>query len=99
MTIRLNEEEFKAAMRQDQRAKGQRGDSSSVDSRLGLRIDFSALDIDGMWPASAKPNAKTSKVPDGEGGAGVEFYKKFEKGLPAHVDAMLLSAVAGVVYL
>lgn len=64
-----------------------------------MRIDFSALEIDGMWPASARPNAQSSIVDAKEiGTVGVEFFKKFEKRLGKEIDPMLISAVAGVFY-
>lgn len=124
LIIQLNAAEFNAAVRQDQRSKGQRsvpcflyqrraptdwqttiklrnrGDSSIEDEKLGLKVDFSALDINGMWPASARPNATSSYVDENEVGTmGVEFFKRFERQLGPEVDPMLLSAVAGVVHL
>lgn len=92
LVIRLSDEQFQAAMRVDQYLKGQRADLSPEDEQLGgLRIDYSALPIDGMWPASAKAAS------EGEGTIAVEFFKVFAERLGPNVDAMLLSAVASVV--
>lgn len=95
MTLALTSEEFSAAMREDQRSKGQRSDVSLADQRLGkLKLDFSALDINGMWPASARPGSDAVV-----GHGGVEFFQKLEQNLPDYVDSMLLSAVAGVAWI
>ncbi|GAA6002746.1 hypothetical protein JCM10207_007655 [Rhodosporidiobolus poonsookiae] len=103
LTLQLTHDEFAAALREDQRCKGQRADVSAADQELAaLRIDYSGLDIHGMYPASvqsddpaehaARQHARQSKV-------GMRFFEDFSKRLEKEpVDAMLLSAVAGVAY-
>lgn len=84
LTIQLTPQQFEAAMREDQRAKEQRGDVSIEDQRLGgLRVDYSGLDVNGMWPASSK-QAK---------GPGITLFKELDAKLPDYVDAMLVSAI------
>lgn len=90
LVISLSDEEFEAAVREDQRAKGQRADVSAADRELGsLRIDYSGLDRGGMYPASAQHPST---------GPGMKFFAEFDKKLPLYVDAMLVSAIAGVAY-
>ncbi|SCV68329.1 BQ2448_450 [Microbotryum intermedium] len=92
LVIYLDEESFGAVMREQQRAKGQRADTSASDAaKAKLRIDYSALDSKGMYPASIRHAGLKEK-------AGMRFFEAFERQLPEYVDAMLLSAVAGVAY-
>lgn len=103
VTVQLSPDAFTAALRQSQRRKGQRADTSEADEALAsLRIDYSGLDILGMYPASMRSDdpvesaqravARASKV-------GMRFFEGFSKRLEDEpVDAMLLSAVAGVAY-
>lgn len=45
LEIQLTKTQFQAAMREDQRSKGQRGDTSEEDERLGkLTVHYSGLD-------------------------------------------------------
>lgn len=84
LTIQLTPRQFDAAMREDQRVKEQRGDVSVEDQRLGgLRVDYSGLDVNGMWPASSKQAQ----------GPGVTLFKELDAKLPDYVDAMLVSAI------
>ncbi|KAK4701094.1 hypothetical protein P7C70_g5142, partial [Phenoliferia sp. Uapishka_3] len=93
LVIKLSPAEFEAAVRENQRAKGQRGDVSEEDRKLAtLRIDYSGLDRNGMYPASSRHE----KVEGAKAKPGMVFFREFEKGIPDYVDAMLLSAVAGV---
>ncbi|SCZ90186.1 BZ3500_MvSof-1268-A1-R1_Chr1-3g01827 [Microbotryum saponariae] len=92
LVVYLDEETFGAVMREQQRAKGQRGDASRSDAvKARLRIDYSALDSKGMYPSSIR-HAGLKEKP------GMRFFETFEQQLPEYVDAMLLSAVAGVAY-
>ncbi|GAA6040391.1 hypothetical protein JCM8097_007592 [Rhodosporidiobolus ruineniae] len=103
LTVQLTPEQFGAALREDQRRKGQRADSSLEDEQLArLRIDYSGLDVHGMFPASVRSDdpaeheqrelARRDKV-------GMRFFEEFSRRLEDEpVDAMLLSAVAGVAY-
>ncbi|GAA5912605.1 hypothetical protein JCM8208_004787 [Rhodotorula glutinis] len=103
VTVQLTPEQFAAAMREDQRSKQQRSDSSAEDRALALlRIDYSGLDIHGMYPASFQSDdavedarrqlARATKP-------GMRFFEQFALRLEHEpVDAMLLSAVAGVAY-
>ncbi|GAA6054771.1 hypothetical protein JCM3770_000935 [Rhodotorula araucariae] len=103
VTLQLTAVEFAAAMREDQRARGHRADASDEDRALAaLRIDYSGLDIHGMFPASFQSDdaiedaqrrvARASKP-------GMRFFERFAERLEKEpVDAMLLSAVAGVAY-
>ncbi|KDE09627.1 hypothetical protein MVLG_00034 [Microbotryum lychnidis-dioicae p1A1 Lamole] len=92
LVVYLDEETFGAVMREQQRAKGQRGDASRSDAiKAKLRIDYSALDSKGMYPSSIR-HAGLKQKP------GMRFFETFEQQLPEYVDAMLLSAVAGVAY-
>lgn len=92
VVIELSPAAFDAAVRQSQRAKGQRADVSPADTELAsLRIDYSGLDATGMWPASRRYEGIKQKP-------GMAFFERFEAQLPEEVDAMLLSAVAGVAY-
>lgn len=93
LTIALTDVQFEAAMRQDQRRKHQRADSSLADEQLAsLRIDYSALDSKGMYPSSIRHEGLKEKP-------GMVFFEQFERNLAGEpVDAMLLSAVAGVAY-
>ncbi|KAM0793486.1 hypothetical protein ACM66B_000927 [Microbotryomycetes sp. NB124-2] len=93
VVVELTPEQFEATMRENQRDKGQRGDVSAKDRKLGrIRIDFSGLDATGMYPASMRHADINSKP-------GMQFFDRFEKQLPEEVDSMLLSAIAGVAYL
>ncbi|BGP44460.1 hypothetical protein JCM10450v2_000274 [Rhodotorula kratochvilovae] len=103
VTVQLTPDEFAAAMRENQRQHGHRADSSAEDRALAsLRIDYSGLDIHGMFPASFQSDdavedaqrrvARASKP-------GMQFFERFAQRLEKEpVDAMLLSAVAGVAY-
>ncbi|BGP12418.1 hypothetical protein JCM10213v2_000334 [Rhodosporidiobolus nylandii] len=103
VTLQLTPEQFAAALREDQRRKGQRADASAEDAALAsLKIDYSGLDVHGMYPASFSSDdpledaqrkiARASKV-------GMQFFERFSKKLEKEpVDAMLLSAIAGVAY-
>ncbi|ORY69282.1 hypothetical protein BCR35DRAFT_319080 [Leucosporidium creatinivorum] len=92
LTLELSPLAFEAAVRESQRAKKQRSDVSLEDQQLAkLRIDYSALDSTGMYPASMRYEGIMEKP-------GMKFFGQFEKQLPGNVDAMLLSAVAGVAY-
>lgn len=101
VTIQLDAASFAAALRDEQRHKGQLVD---VDDDLGgrLKIDYSGLDPLGMYPASLvadddveqrlRDDAQRTKV-------GLNFFKEFERRLEHEpVDSMLLSAVAGMAY-
>ncbi|KEI41749.1 uncharacterized protein L969DRAFT_15765 [Mixia osmundae IAM 14324] len=89
LTLQLDQPAFEAAQRQSQRLKGQRGDVSEADEALAsLRIDFSGLDEQGMHPATSQNSAEKP---------GVAFFHQLDAALPANVDAMLLTAVGGVV--
>jgi len=103
VTVQLTPEQFAAAVREDQRSKQQRADSSAEDRALAsLRIDYSGLDIHGMYPASfqsddavedARRQLARSTKP------GMRFFEQLALRLEDEpVDAMLLSAVAGVAY-
>ncbi|KAL8286292.1 hypothetical protein RQP46_004780 [Phenoliferia psychrophenolica] len=93
VVLQLTQPEFDAAVRQDQRAKGQRADESDEDRRLGsLRVDYSGLDREGMYPASSHHQ----DVAGAPFKPGMTFFKAFEERLPDYVDSMLLSAVSGV---
>ncbi|GJN92127.1 hypothetical protein Rhopal_005157-T1 [Rhodotorula paludigena] len=106
LTLQLTPEEFAAAVRQEQRAKGQRpaSDVSEADRQLAaLRIDYSGLDLHGMYPASFQSD---DEVEDRQRQVarrtkpGMQFFEQFSKRLENEpVDAMLLSAVAGVAYI
>ncbi|GAA5932298.1 hypothetical protein JCM1841_005187 [Sporobolomyces salmonicolor] len=103
LTLQLTPEQFAAASRQDQRAKGQRLDISPEDAQLGsLRIDYSGLDPLGMYPASLhsdNPVEAAQRKAVRSSKLGMQFFEEFEKRLEEEpVDAMLLSAVAGVAY-
>ncbi|KAI5479232.1 endoplasmic reticulum metallopeptidase [Pseudohyphozyma bogoriensis] len=88
LTIQLTKEQFEAAVRQNQRSKGQRAGDSEEDRALGsLRIDYSGLDSKGMYPASSRHETPEVFKP------GMTFFSILEKRLPPEVDAMLLSAV------
>ncbi|GAA5858742.1 hypothetical protein JCM8547_004967 [Rhodosporidiobolus lusitaniae] len=100
-TVQCTPEEFAAALREDQRRKGQRADASPEDEALArIKIDYSGLDVHGMHPASVRSDdpeehevrerARREKV-------GMRFFEEFSERLKKEpVDAMLLSAVAGV---
>jgi hypothetical protein len=92
VVLSLTQPEFDAAVRESQRAKNQRVDVSDEDRQLAsLRIDYSGLDAKGMYPSSMRYPGLKEKP-------GMVFFEKFEEQLPEEVDAMLLSAVAGVAY-
>lgn len=96
LVLELTQPEFDAAVRQSQRAKGQRADESEEDRRLGsLRVDYSGLDRNGMYPASSRHQL----VDNAPFRPGMVFFEEFDKGLPDYVDSMLLSAVSGVAVL
>ncbi|KAM0755633.1 hypothetical protein T439DRAFT_320338 [Meredithblackwellia eburnea MCA 4105] len=96
VVIELTKEQFDAAVRENQREKGQRADVSTEDMHLGrLKIDYSGLDRNGMFPASSRHE----EVPGAPFKPGMSFFKEFDQRLPPEVDAMLLSAVAGVAYI
>lgn len=87
LIIQLTDDQFSASMRESQRDKGQRGDSSASDRQLGrVRVDYSGLDEKGMWPSSRRYQGLRDKP-------GMRFFERFEQRLPEEVDAMLLSAV------
>jgi hypothetical protein len=89
LSIQLTKEEFEAAQRQSQRAKGQRGDTSEEDERLGmLEIHFSAIDRERMWPASQSED-KTHM--------GLSILKKLDESTPEQIDHSLFCVVGGVV--
>jgi len=91
LVVQLNSEQFSAAMRQDQRRKGQRADKSDSDKMLGsIKVDYSGLDEKGMWPASSAYRDKSVWKP------GMTFFEEMDEHMPPEVDPMLLSAVAGV---
>lgn len=103
VTIQLSPEQFAAAIREDQRAKGQRADTSPEDRALAaLRIDYSGLDVHGMYPASVQSDdaeeAQRRKVARGTKPGMIFFEEVFKRLQKEPVDAMLLSAVAGVAY-
>lgn len=85
LTIQLSPEQFEAAMREDQREKEQRGDVSEKDQILGgLKVDFSGLDKNGMFPASSRHPSS---------GPGMSFFKQLNERLPKYCDAVLVSAI------
>ncbi|GEM06060.1 endoplasmic reticulum metallopeptidase [Rhodotorula toruloides] len=103
LTLQLTPEQFAAAIREDQRAKGQRADVSVEDSALAsVRIDYSGLDIHGMYPASVQSDdvhEDAQRQVARQTRLGMRFFEEFSKRLEKEpVDAMLLSAVAGVAY-
>ncbi|GAA5843912.1 hypothetical protein JCM11251_002246 [Rhodosporidiobolus azoricus] len=103
LTVQLTPDEFGAALREDQRRKGQRTDSSAADEALArIRIDYSGLDVHGMYPASAysdDPVERATREAARREKVGMRFFEKFSEKLREEpVDAMLLSAVAGVAY-
>ncbi|BGP28517.1 hypothetical protein JCM10296v2_000252 [Rhodotorula toruloides] len=103
LTLQLTTEQFAAAIREDQRAKGQRADVSAEDKSLAsLRIDYSGLDIHGMYPASVQSDdvhEDTQRQVARQTRLGMRFFEEFSKRLEKEpVDAMLLSAIAGVAY-
>jgi hypothetical protein len=103
VTVQLTPDEFTAALRQSQRRKGQRADVSAADERLGsLKIDYSGLDIHGMHPASFRsddPVENAQRQLARQNKVGMRFFEEFSKRLEEEpVDAMLMSAVAGVAY-
>ncbi|GAA5907624.1 hypothetical protein JCM6882_004426, partial [Rhodosporidiobolus microsporus] len=103
MTVQLTPEEFGAALREDQRRKGQREDASAEDEKLArIRIDYSGLDVHGMYPASAHsddPVEQLARDAARREKVGMRFFEQFSERLNDEpVDAMLLSAVAGVAY-
>ena len=79
MTLQLPPEQFEAALRMSQRAKGQRprgGLEEELDKELGgLRIHFSGLDVNRMW--NAQNNSER---------AGMEFVARLDKILPEWTD-------------
>ncbi|KAJ8297177.1 putative endoplasmic reticulum metallopeptidase 1 [Rhodotorula toruloides] len=101
LTLQLTPEQFAAAIREDQRAKGQRADASAEDKSLAsLRIDYSGLDIHGMYPASVQSDdvhEDAQRQVARQTRLGMRFFEEFSKRLEKEpVDAMLLSAIAGV---
>lgn len=103
LTLQLTPEQFAAAIREDQRAKGQRADASAEDKSLAsLRIDYSGLDIHGMYPASVQSDdvhEDAQRQVARQTRLGMRFFEEFSKRLEKEpVDAMLLSAIAGVAY-
>lgn len=93
LVIKLTQEQFDASVREQQRDKNQRADSSLSDQRLArLKVDYSGLDSKGMWPSSRRYQGIKEKP-------GMRFFERFEQQLPDSVDAMLLSAVASVAYI
>ncbi|GAA5972745.1 hypothetical protein JCM11641_003001 [Rhodosporidiobolus odoratus] len=103
MTVQLSREQFSASLREDQRKKGQRVDVSLEDQQLArLRIDYSGLDVHGMYPASVRsddPLEDAQRKVARENKVGMRFFESFSDRLEKEpVDAMLLSAVAGVAY-
>lgn len=103
VTVQLTPEQFAAAIREDQRAKGQRADESAEDRALSaLRIDYSGLDVHGMYPASVQSDdaeeARARQIARGTKPGMIFFEKMYKRLQKEPVDAMLLSAVAGVAY-
>ena len=88
LVLQLDEAQFGAAQRINQRRKGQRPDDTVGEGRdaelAGLRVQFSGLEEAGHWRR------------DGPATPARDFTKRFDAALPGYVDAMLLTAVAGV---
>lgn len=76
LVIELSQAEFDAAVRENQREKGQRSDESEEDRQLAtLRVDYSGLDVAGMFPASSRHE----DVAGAPYKPGMAFFKSFSQ--------------------
>lgn len=80
MTVQLTNTQFEAALRQSQRAKGQRPRVAAEEAAdlaiAGVRIDYSGLDVNRMWHSGGG----TKRV-------GMEFVESLDRALPEWTDS------------
>jgi hypothetical protein len=80
MTVQLTPIQFEAALRQSQRAKGQRPRVAAEEAAdlavAGVRFDYSGLDVNRMWHSGG-----------GSKRVGMEFVESIDRALPDWTDS------------